>query len=139
MSEHTRSRTTTASAERVWEIWVDTSTWPSWNPDVSSMEPAVRLAPGAEVTMHTKDGRHHRMRVVDFEPGRRFALETSPVPLATFRFTCRVEPSSTGSAISQGVAMRGPTGWLMSALAGKQIADGFTGVLNGLAAAAEAR
>jgi uncharacterized protein YndB with AHSA1/START domain len=138
MSAHSRTRTTTAPSERVWEIWSDTSTWASWNPDVTAMDPGRRLERGAQVTMHTKDGRHHQMTVVGLAAGREFALETSPVPLSTFRFTCRVEPSSAGSTISQEVAMRGPVGWLMSATAGDRIAEGFAGVLDGLAAAAEA-
>lgn len=137
MTDHSRSRETTAPAARVWEIWSDTSTWDSWNPDVSSMEPGRPLELGAETTMHTKDGRHHRMRVVALEPGRKFSLQTSPVPLSKFTFTCTVAPAGAGSTIRQAVSMSGALGWLMSATAGDRIAEGFRGVLDGLARAAE--
>ncbi len=101
------------------------------------MEPAGALREGAETTMHTRDGRHHRMRVTEVSPGRSFALRTSPVPLATFTFRCRVDPAIEGSSIQQGVTMSGPMGWLMSAMAGERIAAGFSAVLDGLASAAE--
>jgi uncharacterized protein YndB with AHSA1/START domain len=137
MTEHSRTRQTNAPAERVWEIWSDTSTWSSWNPDVASMEPGRRLELGAETTMHTKAGRHHRMKVVALEPGRGFSLETSPVPLTRFTFTCSIERAPSGSTIRQGVKMSGPLGGLMSAMAGNRVAEGFGPILDGLAGAAE--
>ena len=137
MTEHARSRQTAAPPERVWSIWSDTSTWGSWNPDVASMEPGRRLELGAEVTMHTRDGRHHRMRVVGLQPGQSFSLETSPLPLARFTFTCAVRRAASGSTISQAVTMAGPAGRLMSAAAGERVAEGFRPILDGLAQAAE--
>ena len=137
MSDHSRSRHVNAAPERVWDIWSNTSTWASWNPDVESMEPGRRLEMGAETTMHTKAGRHHPMTVVDLHPGRRFSLRTSPVPLSRFTFTCTVEPAEGGSTIRQGVAMSGLMGWFISATGGDRVAAGFEPVLEGLAKAAE--
>lgn len=139
MSGHSRNRKTSAPPARVWEIWSDTSTWASWNPDVASMEPGLKLALGAETTMNTRAGRHHRMKVVALEPGSSFSLETSPVPLTRFTFTCSVDPADGGSRIQQSLRMAGPLGWLMSATAGSRIAEGFAPVLDGLATEAEKR
>lgn len=138
MSEHARSRHVAAPADRVWEIWSDTASWQSWNPDVKSMEPGQKLELGAETTMHTNAGRHHLMKVVDLEPGRSFSLQTSPVPLSTFRFTCSVEPAEGGSTVKQAVSMSGLLGGIMSATGGDRVAAGFEPVLDGLARAAEA-
>lgn len=89
--------------------------------------------------MHTRAGRHHRMKVVDVDAGRRFVLETSPLPLSTFRFTCTIEPVDDGSVIRQSVSMRGPLGAFVSATGGDRVAGGFDAVLDGLVRAAEAR
>ena len=137
MSNHSRSRHVSAPPERVWDLWSNTSTWASWNPSVKSMEPGRRLEMGVDTTMHTNDGRHHLMKVVDMKPGRSFSMQTSPVPLSRFTFTCTVEPTEGGSTISQSVSMGGLMGGVMSATGGDRVAAGFEPILEGLARAAE--
>jgi uncharacterized protein YndB with AHSA1/START domain len=139
MTEHVRSRQTQARPDRVWEIWSDTSTWSRWNPDVASMEPGRRLELGAETTMRTNAGRSHQMRVVALNPGRSFSLQTNPLPLSTFTFTCSVEPAPGGSTIRQAVQVSGPLGWLVSRTGGERVAQGFEPILDGLVHAAEQR
>jgi hypothetical protein len=136
---HVRSRDTTASPEQVWRLWSDTSTWPRWNPDVVSVSLNGPFAAGATGTMRTKAGGQHAIRLASVQPGGGFALETAPVPLSTFTFNCRIAPGSNGgSRISQAVSMRGPLGWLFSAMMGERIADSFGPLLDGLARQAEA-
>src|SRR5919201_6228105 len=126
MPAHVRARQSTASPQQIWTLWSDTSTWPRWNPDVLSATLDGPFASGTTGTMRTKAGGQHRIRLTLVEPGRRFHLETAPAPLSTFTFECEVAPGANGgSRISQGVAMRGPLGWLFSAMMGERIADSF--------------
>lgn len=137
MAEHGASREVAAPAARVWKVWTDTSGWGEWNPNVSSMEmPAI--AEGVTGVMNTRAGQHHRMKVIDFKPGRSFTLETAVIPLSRFHFICSVEPAGEKTRISQSVKVVGPMGWLFDPIMGGQIAREFGSVLDGLARKAEA-
>ena len=138
MAEHGRSRETAAPAEKVWSIWIDTGGWGEWNPNVTTMDMTPPVALGKEGVMNTPAGQHHRMKVIDFQPGRSFTLETSVIPLSRFQFTCSVAPAGGGSRISQTVKVVGPMGWLFDPLMGDQVARDFDKVLDGLAERAEA-
>ena len=137
MAEHGRSRETKASPEVVWGIWSDEATWRTWNPDVVSIMLDGPFQSGTTGKMTTKAGGTHSIRLDNVKVGRAFDLVTSPAPLSTFHFKCRVEPTRTGSRIAQAVAMSGPLGGVFSALMGERIAAGFEGILAGLAGAAE--
>jgi branched-chain amino acid transport system permease protein len=78
------------------------------------------------------------MKVIAFEPGRSFTLETSVVPLSRFQFTCRVEPAGDKTRVSQSVRVVGPMGWLFDPMMGDQIAKDFDTVLDGLVKKVEA-
>ena len=126
----------TAPADKVWKVWSDTSTWGEWNPNVSTMELHGPFESGSTAIMHTKGGQHHNMRLVDVEPGRSFALETSVIPGTTFRFNCSVEPVGAESKISQTVEVGGPLGFLRGML-GPNVSKEFGTLLSKLAKKAE--
>jgi uncharacterized protein YndB with AHSA1/START domain len=138
MASHGRTLETGASPERVWRLWSDVSTWPSWNPDVLSVAIEGPFVSGAHGSMTTKAGGTHAITLRDVDPGRSFELETSPIPLGRFHFACQVQPTGAGaSTISQSITIRGPLGPLYSAMMGPRIAEGFEPILGGLKAAAE--
>ncbi|HEY0493042.1 MAG TPA: hypothetical protein VGD57_06210, partial [Candidatus Dormibacteraeota bacterium] len=65
-------------------------------------------------------------------------LETSVIPLTRFSFECRVEPGSGGNTVvSQGIRVKGPLGAIVGGMMGKQIANSFPALLQGLAKKAE--
>lgn len=137
---HERAREVAAPASRVWSIWTDTSTWPQWNPDVSSITLDGPFAGGitGRMTTRSSGGRTHAIRLVDVQPGRQFSLETKPVPGATFTFVCCVfETGASSSRITQGVDIRGPMGPLFRPMMGNRIAAGFEPILQALALRAE--
>jgi Polyketide cyclase / dehydrase and lipid transport len=136
MAVHERSHTTSASPERVWAIWSDTATWPSWNPDVRSITLDGPFSSGTTGTMTTGNGTH-KIRLENVVSGRSFDLVTSPIPATTFRFHCEINWEAAGSRISQGVRMSGLLGPIMSPMMGNRIASSFEGILAGLANAAE--
>src|SRR5689334_14341316 len=106
--EYGTSVETSASPEKVWQVWSDMSTWGEWNPNVSTMDWQGGFASGTTGVMNTRAGQHHKMRLVDVVPGRSFALETAVVPGTRFRFNCRVEPATPETKISQTVEVGGP-------------------------------
>jgi hypothetical protein len=136
--EHIQSRVTTASADRIWQVWSNPGTWHEWNPNVREMKMNGPFAVGTTGVM-VAQSRSHDIQFTGIDAGKSFSLETRVLPLSTFVFTCRVQPvGDSGSTISQGISMKGPLGGLYSAMMGKQIAKDFTGVLDGLAKKAEA-
>ena len=123
--EYGTSVETTASPDRVWQIWSDMSTWGDWNPNVSTMDWQGGFVSGSTGVMNTKAGQHHSMQLVDVQPGRGFALVTSVVPGTKFRFNCRIELAGAKTTISQTVEIGGPLGPVMGGMLGRQVSKEF--------------
>ena len=136
--EYGTSVESTASPEKVWQIWSDMSTWGQWNPNVTSMDWQGGFASGTTGVMNTPSGQHHKMQLVDVQPGRSFALLTSVVPGTRFRFNCRIEPANGKTKISQTVEVGGPLGPVMGGMLGPQVSKEFITLLQNLARKAEA-
>jgi hypothetical protein len=137
MAEYGESVETTASPDRVWKVWSDTSTWGDWNPNVSTMEMAGPFQSGTSVVMNTRADQHHKMRLLDVQPGSGFALETNVVPGTTFRFNCRIAPGVGKTVISQHVQVKGPLGPVLGGMLGPQVSKEFGTLLRNLAKKAE--
>jgi len=135
--EYGPSVETTASPDRVWQIWSDMSTWGDWNPNVSTMDWQGGFVSGSTGVMNTKAGQHHSMQLVDVQPGRSFALVTSVVPGTKFRFNCRIEPAGAKTKISQTVEVGGPLGPVLGGMFGPQVSKEFGTLLANLARKAE--
>jgi uncharacterized protein YndB with AHSA1/START domain len=132
-----RSLETTASPEAVWKLWSDASTWQEWNPDVQSMTLDGPFATGTTGVMKTKQGTR-QVVLSNVVPGRSFRLETTVIPLTRFAFDCVVASGVAGrTRISQAVTVGGPLGPVVGGMMGKQIADTFPALLQGLARKAE--
>jgi hypothetical protein len=138
MAEYGTSVETSASPDKVWEIWSDMSTWGDWNPNVSTMDWQGGFQSGTTGVMNTRAGQHHRMKLVDVVPGRSFALETSVVPGTTFRFNCRIESAGGATKVGQWVEVKGLLGPVMGGMLGPQVAKEFGTLLTNLARRAEA-
>ena len=136
--EYGTSVETTASPDKVWRVWSDMSTWGQWNPNVTTMDWSGGFASGTSGVMNTPSGQHHKMQLVDVQPGRGFALLTRVVPGTQFRFNCRIEPSNGKTKISQTVEVGGPLGPVMGGMLGPQVSKEFGTLLQNLARKAEA-
>jgi len=135
--EYGTSVDSSAPPEKVWRIWSDMSTWGEWNPNVATMDWEGGFASGTTGVMNTRAGQHHRMQLVDVQPGRSFALITSVVPGTKFRFNCRIEPSGAKTKISQTVEVGGPLGPVVGGMLGPQVSRDFGTLLGNLARKAE--
>jgi len=136
--EYGSSVESTAPAEKVWRIWSDMSTWGQWNPNVTTMDWQGGFESGTTGVMNTPSGQHHKMQLVDVQPGRSFALLTAVVPGTRFRFNCRIEPAAGKTKISQTVEVGGPLGPVMGGMLGPQVSKDFPTLLQNLARKAEA-
>ena len=136
--EYGTSVESTASPDKVWRIWSDMSTWGDWNPNVSTMDWQGGFVSGTNGIMNTRAGQHHKMQLVDVQPGRSFALLTAVVPGTRFRFNCRVEPANDKTKISQTVEVGGFLGPVMGGMLGPQVSKEFGTLLENLARKAEA-
>lgn len=137
MAEYQKSKQALAPPERVWRIWSDVRTWPTWNPDVAAVAIDGAFASGTTGTMTTRSGGKHAITLEAVQPGRSFRLETSALPGARFAFDCEIQPSGQGCVISQRISMRGPLAPVFSVMMGRRIAEGFEPILGGLKNAAE--
>ena len=138
MANNERSVETSASPATVWRIWSNPASWQEWNPDVQSMTLNGPFATGTSGTMKTKQGTR-QVQLTSVVPGRSFQLETTVIPLTRFAFECQVIAGPAGkTTISQGIRVGGPLGGLVGGMMGRQIADTFPALLQGLARKAEA-
>ena len=138
MATQERAVETSASPEAVWKVWSDTSTWQEWNPDVQAMTLNGPFTAGTTGVMKTKQGTR-QVVLSQVVPGRSFRLETTVIPLTRFFFDCQVAAGAGGrSRVSQAITIGGPLGGLVGGMMGKQIADTFPALLQGLARKAEA-
>jgi len=135
--EYGTSVETPASPEQVWRIWSDMSTWGEWNPNVSTMDWSGGFVSGSTGVMNTRAGQHHKMQLVDVNPGRSFALLTAVVPGTRFRFNCRVEPAGAKTKVSQTVEVGGALGPLLGGMLGPQVSKDFGVLLQNRARKAE--
>jgi uncharacterized protein YndB with AHSA1/START domain len=137
MADNQRSVETSASPAAVWKVWSDTTTWPQWNPDVRSMTLTGPFAAGTTGTMKTKQGTR-QVQLAEVVPGRSFLLETTVIPLTRFAFECQVVAGPAGkTTISQAIRVGGPLGGVVGGMMGRQIANTFPALLQGLARQAE--
>ncbi len=137
MKTYGKSRSTTASPERVWSVWSDPNNWSRWNSGIKSAALAGPLVSGATGTMETTRGSKHAVTFTDVVPQRGFKLSTGGPPGTTMTFICEIEPHGVGSMVSQSVALAGPLAFLWGPLMGAQMANHFVPVLDDLARAAE--
>ncbi|HYT11917.1 MAG TPA: SRPBCC family protein [Candidatus Nitrosopolaris sp.] len=137
MAQYGTSVESTASPGKVWKIWSDMSTWGEWNPNVSTMDWEGGFQSGTTGVMKTRAGQHHKMKLLDVVPGRSFALETSVVPLTTFRFNCRIGSEGGKTTVGQWVEVKGPLGSVLGGMMGPQVSKEFGTLLSNLAKRAE--
>src|ERR1700716_2287880 len=96
------------------------------------------FAAGSTGTMKTKQGTR-QVQLTEVVPGQSFRLETTVIPLTRFAFECQVAGGPAGkTTITQAIRVGGPLGGLVGGMMGKQIADTFPALLQGLARKAEA-
>jgi hypothetical protein len=92
----------------VWErAYADAAAWPKWNAEIKRASLDGPLALGASAKIAFGTGLRLRFRVVEFEDGRLFTDE-SRLPGARMGHRHLVEPTGTGSHLTNTIYIEGP-------------------------------
>ncbi len=92
----------------IWEkAYADATAWPRWNAEIKRAELDGPLALGATAKIVFGTGLRLRFRVVEFEDGRLFTDE-SRLPGARMGHRHLVEPTETGSRLTNTIYIEGP-------------------------------
>jgi hypothetical protein len=128
---------TKASPARVWQVWSDVNTWPDWNPDMKESRLDGPLKVGTTGMINTNSGGKHDVVVTHFQEGRSFELESTAMPGTKMGIRATVEPTATGSRITQAFEARGLLAPLVTPMMSGPILKTFNSVLEGLRQKAE--
>jgi polyketide cyclase/dehydrase/lipid transport protein len=123
---------TSASPDRVWQVWSDVDRWPEWNPDMKASHIDGPLKVGATGNIDTRSGGKHDVVVTHYEQGRSFELESTALPGTKMAIRATIAPSGSGSRITQGFEPRGLLAPIVGPMMGSAILKTFNSVLNGL-------
>lgn len=97
-----------ASPASVWEkAYADAAAWPKWNAEIKRAELDGHLAQGAKAKIVFGTGLRLRFHVVEFEDGRLFTDE-SRLPGAHMGHRHLVEPTESGSRLTNTIYIEGP-------------------------------
>jgi len=109
-----RSVTIAVPPQRVYETFVDLSTWAHWNPHLRKLTPLSegRLAPGSRVRVAVKLDRARVWEVTNIEPGRSFTWESNLLPGVHVLFDRIAEPEGQGTRATFRIVSSGPLGFL---------------------------
>ena len=136
--ERTAGATSSASAERVWEIVLDGRRWSFWNEGVEWMTVEGALAPATFVTIKPKGGRQTAFRIEAVVPERLLALVVTFGPLAALRFRLVLSPTDEGASIAVTTAIDGPLAGVLLSRVADRIATAMPANLQRLAMRAAA-
>lgn len=123
---------TSASPDRVWQVWSDVNHWPEWNPDMKASHIDGPLKLGATGNIDTRSGGKHDVVVTHYEQGRSFELESTALPGTKMAIRATIAASGSGSRITQGFEPRGLLAPIVGPMMGSAILKTFNSVLNGL-------
>ncbi|MDX6602896.1 MAG: hypothetical protein QOF13_2098 [Solirubrobacterales bacterium] len=96
------------SPASIWQkAYADASAWPRWNTEIKRASLDGPLVLGATAKIVFSTGLRLRFRVVEFESGRLFTDE-SRLPGARMGHRHLVEPTGTGSHLTNTIYIEGP-------------------------------
>jgi hypothetical protein len=116
--ETTAALDTEATPAAVWKrAYVDAAAWPLWNRELKRATLHGPLAEGARAKIAFRTGLRLRFRVVEFEDGRLFTDEAR-LPGARMGHRHLVEPTATGSRLTNTIYVDGPLAGLWRRILG---------------------
>jgi hypothetical protein len=131
--ETTATLETEAAPATVWEkAYVDAAAWPLWNRELKRAQLDGPLAEGAEAKIAFRTGLRLRFRVVEFEDGRLFTDEAR-LPGARMGHRHLVEPTATGSRLTNTIYIEGPLAGLWRRILGPAAARSLPGAQQAIA------
>ena len=127
---------TEAAPAAVWaKAYADAAAWPLWNRELKQAVLDRPLAQGAEAKIVFRTGLRLRFRVVEFEEGRLFTDEAR-LPGARLGHRHLVEPTATGSRLTNKIYIEGALASLWRRILGPAAARSLPGAQQSIAALA---
>jgi uncharacterized protein YndB with AHSA1/START domain len=127
---------TTASAERIWQLWTDVAGWPRWDTALVSAHLDNPFAHNARGRLQSKGSPESAFTVVELEPGRSYTFAV-PLLFAELRVRRALTPTPAGTSYTHEVSFVGPLGWLFGLMLGRQFRAMLPGVMEQLRLLAE--
>jgi hypothetical protein len=122
----------------IWEkAYTDAAAWPKWNAEIKRARLDGPLALGANAKIVFGTGLRLRFHVVEFEDGRLFTDE-SRLPGARMGHRHLVEPTETGSRLTNTIYIEGPLAPLWRRIMGPAAARTLPGAQRSVVELAQA-
>lgn len=112
--------TTTASRERIWQLWTDVAGWPRWDTPLQSASLEATIGTGISGRLVTRSGQRSQFTVTEFAPVNSYAFCTN-LPGATLTVRRFFGRGQDGGRLefTHRVGFSGPLGGLFAALLGR--------------------
>ncbi|HEX8051388.1 MAG TPA: SRPBCC family protein [Thermoleophilaceae bacterium] len=135
-TEHTEY--TSASPQRIWELWSDVSTWPLWDEGLERVTLDGPFAAGTKGRLKPAGGPAVGLELTDVRPGAGFS-DVTRLPLARMRFEHSAVRDGERTRVTHRVTITGPGTPLFSRLIGRGIANDLPQTIGTLARMAAER
>ncbi len=115
---------TTASADKIWSIWIDVNNWQDWDTGLKKAEMTVPFALNAKGKITSLEGRKSNFKIVAFELGKSYTFKTN-LPLGGLYVKRTLDVKNGKTKFTHEVWFSGLTGGVFA----KKFGDKFKGML----------
>lgn len=130
------TRTTSASKEKIWDLWSDVQNWKTWDKDVESAELFGAFRQGTKGVMKPSEGPRATFRITECTQLKSFT-NTSLLPLCRMDFIHTIKEIGGRVEIKHKVVMTGALTFLFSRIIGKKLEEGLPHAVDSLIKKAE--
>ncbi|MBL4608008.1 MAG: SRPBCC family protein [Pseudomonadales bacterium] len=127
-----------ASAEDVFKLYEDVSTWSSWDPDVKSSSVSGKFETGAVGKLKPTSGPESKILFTSVITDKAFTV-SSKLPLCKMTFEHELSSSKNETEVVHKVSFSGFLAPIFGRLIGKGIQKGLPNTLKGLKTAVESK
>jgi Polyketide cyclase / dehydrase and lipid transport len=130
---------TSATPERIWQLWADVPAWPEWNADIEHIELVGPFAAGSRIVMTPSGQEPIELRVAEAAEPELF-VDEADFGEVVVRTTHRVQRvAGDGSQITYRMEITGPQADTLGPQIGPEISGDFPQTLAALVQRAEGR
>jgi hypothetical protein len=120
-----------ASAERVYCLYADLTSWPTWDPSVIEVNLPSGLRVGSSGWLRAKEGPRTRISINEASDAQSFTVQ-SHLPGCRMLFGHTLQKVAGGVRATHTLSFSGPLAFVFRRLLGAKIANTLPGALQGL-------